>query len=61
MSDGYLRRIPVAAVHSKPLPLDTGGTFDSGDDETILLARGGIEPIRRVARRRSIRFGKSPG
>jgi hypothetical protein len=50
VSDGHLRRIPVAGGRVETICLlDAGGTFDWGDDETILLAGGGIEPIRRVA------------
>jgi hypothetical protein len=45
-----LRRIPVAGGRVETICLlDAGGTFDWGDDETILLAGGGIEPVRRVA------------
>jgi hypothetical protein len=50
VSEGRLRRVPVAGGRVETICLlDPGGTFDWGDDETILLAGARDGPIRRVA------------
>jgi len=50
VSSETLRRIPAAGGPVETLcRLAPDGTFDWGADETILLAAGGTEPIRRVA------------